>query len=177
MINVRVNHRETIRRGRVFDATIENVTLPNGVTIDLDVLRHPGAAAIVPLTNNNEVVMLRQYRHAIGKMLWEIPAGTLDEAEEPQACARRELMEETGYRADTWDDLGAVTPVAGYSDERILLYLARDLAPAEQDLDADEVLEVHTIPFERVVSMITTGEIEDAKTVVAIFRTLQRFAC
>ncbi len=175
MKDVSVNHRETIRHGRVFDVTVENVTLPNGTTIDLDVLRHPGAAAIVPLTDDNDVVMLRQYRHAIGKMLWEIPAGTLDGAEEPLACARRELMEETGFAAASWDELGAVTPVAGYSNERILLFLARNLAPAEQNLDADEVIEVHTVPIKRVISMIIEGEIEDAKTVVAIFRAWQRF--
>lgn len=170
-----VNHRQSIRRGRVFDITVENVTLPNDVTVDLEVLRHPGAAAILPLTEDNEVIMLRQYRHAIGDMLWEIPAGTLDENEASMACARRELIEETGYQAETWDDLGAVTPVAGYSDERIHLYLARDLSPARQDLDADEVIEVHALPLQRVVSMITDGEIEDAKTVVAVFRALRKF--
>ncbi len=174
-MDIRVNHRKTIHRGRVFDTTVENVTLPNGVTVDLDVLRHPGAAAIVPLTSDNEVVMIHQYRHAIGRMLWEIPAGTLDNNEEPQACARRELIEETGFRAATWHDLGAVTPVAGYSNERIRLFLALDLSPAEQDLDMDEVLEVHPLPFQRVVEMIAANEIEDAKTIVAIFRTLQRF--
>jgi ADP-ribose pyrophosphatase len=170
----KVNQRHTIRRGRVFDITVENVTLTNGVTIDLEILRHPGAAAIVPLLADNRVVMLKQYRHAAGQFMWEIPAGTLNSDEAPLVCAQRELVEETGYRAAAWETMGAVTPVPGYSDEKIHLYLARDLTPAAQNLDPDEILEVHPLPLEEVVAMITDGRIHDAKTIAGIFLAMQR---
>jgi ADP-ribose diphosphatase len=164
-----VHRRQTIRKGRVFDITVENVTLPNGFNVELEIIRHPGAAAIVPLTINEGVLMLKQYRHAIGRFMWEIPAGTFDGSEDPLACARRELTEETGFTAAAWENLGAVTPVPGYSDETIHLFMARELSPAVQKLDQDEVLEVHTLPLDQVVSMIVKGEIHDAKTIAGIF--------
>ena len=173
-MTVCVNHKTTIRNGRVFDITVENVTFDNGFNIDLEIIRHPGASAIVPLTNNNHVVMLKQYRHAIGAFIWEIPAGTFEGREDALVCARRELTEETGFRAGTWERLGAVTPVPGYSDECIQIFLARELTPAEQHLDQDEFLEVHKLPLSRVVEMISKGEIQDAKTVTGIFLTLQK---
>lgn len=166
--------RKTIRNGRVFDITVENVTFPNGVNIDMEIIRHPGASAIVPLTADNEIVMLKQYRHAIGGFLWEIPAGTFDAGEAPLVCAKRELAEETGFEAESWESIGAVTPLPGYSDERIHLFLARNLIPSTQSLDPDEILEVHSIPLEKVIAMISDGEIEDAKTIAAVFRTLHR---
>jgi len=169
----KVNHRHTIRRGRVFDITVENVTLANGFTVDLEVIRHPGAAAIVPMMDDGRVVMLKQYRHAAGQHMWEIPAGTLNGREAPLKCARRELMEETGFTAGTWQTLGAVVPVPGYADERIHLFLAGNLTPAEQALDQDEIIEVHILPLDEVVAMITTGEIEDAKTIAGVFLALQ----
>jgi ADP-ribose pyrophosphatase len=171
---VQVNQRRLVHTGRVFDFTVENVTFADGLTLDLEVIRHPGASAVVALTDDRQVLMLRQYRHAIGDYIWEIPAGTFDGREEPLACARRELIEETGFQADSWEPMGAVTPLAGYSDERIFLYLARELAPAKQSLDPDEILEVHHVPLERVSRMIADGQIEDAKTIAALFRTLDR---
>jgi ADP-ribose pyrophosphatase len=159
-----------VHRGRVFDFTKERVTLVNGVTVDMEVIRHPGAAAIVPLTAAGEVIMLSQYRHAVGGSLWEIPAGTMDpEDATPLECARRELAEETGFSAATWDALGELTPVPGYSDERIHLFLARDLSPADQDLDADEIVAVHTLPLAEVRGMVFDGRITDAKTIAGLF--------
>jgi ADP-ribose pyrophosphatase len=166
--------RETIRKGRVFDLTVESITLPNGVHLDLEIIRHPGASAIVPLSADNEVFMLKQYRHAVGGTLWEIPAGTLDADEAPLDCAKRELAEETGLKAESWESMGAVTPVPGYSDERIHLFLARRLTPSVQSLDPDEIIEVHSIPLKKVVEMILSGKIEDAKTIAAIFRALHQ---
>jgi len=173
-MGVRVNRKEIIRHGRVFDVTLENVNLPNGACIDMEIIRHPGAAAIIALTDNQEILMLKQYRHAIGTYWWEIPAGTFDGREEPLACAQRELTEETGYAARSWQTLGAVTPVPGYSDERIHLFLARDLTPANQHLDFDEIIEVHALPLDQVIAMIVDGRIDDAKSITAVFRVLHK---
>lgn len=166
-----VNHRNIVHHGRVFDVTVENVTLPNGFTTDLTLIHHPGASAIVALTDDLHVLMLKQYRHAIGGYIWEIPAGTLDSGEDPLLCARRELEEETGHSARHYDWLTAITPVPGYSDEKIDIYLARGLSLSSQNLDNDEVLEVHSLALEQVLRMIAAGEIRDAKTIVGIVLT------
>ncbi|MDQ1335537.1 MAG: ADP-ribose pyrophosphatase [Thermodesulfobacteriota bacterium] len=160
---------ETLHQGRVFTLVREKVALENGVTIDLDIVRHPGAAAMVPLTEDNTLLMIRQYRHAVGGFIWEIPAGTLDPEETPLACAKRELIEEIGYSAETWHKLGEITPVPGYSDERIHIFSAMDLSPAIQHLDRDEILDVHEIRFEDAVKMVERGEIGDAKTLSGLF--------
>lgn len=165
-----INRREQLHQGRVFTLIRENVTLDNGVTVDIDTIRHPGASAIVPLTAGGAVVLIRQYRHSVGGYIWEIPAGTLNPGEDPEACAARELIEETGYAAGAWRRLGEITPVPGYSDERIHLFLATDLTPAAQNLDADEVLAVHEFPLERAAEMIASGEIQDAKTICGLLR-------
>lgn len=172
MKGIQVHRRNQIRSGRVFDITLENVTFPNGANRDMEIIRHPGASAVVPLTDDNNVLMLKQYRHAVGRVMWEIPAGTFEKNENPLSCASRELKEETGFEAQAWESLGAVTPVPGYSDERIHLFLAQELAPSVQQLDADEFIEVQPLPLSQVAVMITSGEIEDAKTIAAIFRTL-----
>lgn len=162
-------HKKTlVHRGRVFDYMSEKVTLENGVTVDMEIIRHPGAAAMVPLTAKGGVLMLNQYRYAVGGHIWEIPAGTRSDGESALTCARRELVEETGFGAKSWEKLGEITPVPGYADERIHLFLARDLVPADQNLDEDEILAVHDIEFSQVLAMITRGEIQDAKTICAI---------
>jgi len=159
----------TLHCGRVFSLVREKVALENGVTMDLDIVRHPGAAAMVPLTGTHTLLMIRQYRHAVGGFIWEIPAGTLNPRETPLECAKRELVEEIGYSAHTWHKLGEITPVPGYSDERIHLFCAMDLSPAAQDLDRDEILDVHEIAFDDAVKMIAKGEIQDAKTLSGLF--------
>jgi ADP-ribose pyrophosphatase len=169
-----VNRITPVHRGRVFQLTTENITLPNGVSMEIDVIRHPGAAAIVPLLEENTVLLLRQYRHAVGGWIWEIPAGTLDPQESVEACARRELTEETGYTARNFEKLGEITPLPGYADERIHLFLASGLAPAAQDLDADELLSVHPTPLPRAVEMVFGGEIQDAKTITALLLAERR---
>jgi ADP-ribose pyrophosphatase len=165
----KVNNRQIIHQGRVFSLIRENVTLDNGVTTDLEFLEHPGAAAIIPLLNDSRVLLLKQYRHALKKYIWEIPAGTLDPQESVMNCAKRELIEETGYSADQWQKLGELTPVPGYSDERIHVFLAAGLQPARQHLDKDEIINVQEIEFNEALAMIKRGEIQDAKSIAGLF--------
>lgn len=163
-----VHSSSLLHAGRVFRMVRERVTLENGAETQIDFIVHPGAAAVVPLDAEGCVLLLRQYRHAVGRAIWEIPAGTLGEGEEVLACAARELAEETGFTAAVWHRLGEITPVPSYSDERIHLFLASDLRPARQQLDFDEVLEVHRLPFAEALAMIGRGEIEDAKTICGL---------
>jgi ADP-ribose pyrophosphatase len=167
-MTVAVQKKSTIYRGRVFELTAEDITLPNGTHMTIDIIRHPGASAIVPVLDSGNVVLLRQYRHAVGGDIWEIPAGTFDGREDPLICAKRELTEETGYTAGSWTRLGEIIPVPGYSDERIHLYLASGLTMTSQNLDLDEVIQVHDIRFQTAMDMVSSGEIQDAKTIAGL---------
>ena len=158
-----IKNHHTIYDGRVFKLVRENVTLENGTTTDMEFIEHPGAAAIIPFLDDSRILLLKQYRHALKKDIWEIPAGTLDPHEKIIDCAKRELIEETGYSASGWHKLGEITPVPGYSNERIHIYLATELQPAEQHLDADEVIQVQEVEFKDALEMIGKGIIQDAK--------------
>jgi 8-oxo-dGTP pyrophosphatase MutT (NUDIX family) len=173
-MTARVNHIKTVYEGRLFRLTEENVTLENGATVDLEIVRHPGAAAIVPILDSDTVVMIRQYRHSVGGPIWEIPAGTIDGDETPLACAKRELIEEAGFSADRWEPLGDVTPLPGYSDERIHVFLAAGLAPKPRCLDEDEMLVVERVRLRDAIQMIYDGGIQDAKTVFALIMAAHR---
>jgi len=166
---VTINQRTIIHKGRVYELVSENITLENGVTTDTEFIHHPGATAIVPMLNETQIILINQYRHALRKFIWEIPAGTLNPRETAIACARRELIEETGYSARKFKQLAEITPVPGYSDERIYIYLATDLEPTGQSLDSDEILNVHTLRFEEALDMIRQGEIQDSKTISGLF--------
>lgn len=168
MNKAKVHMAREIHAGRVFRLIQEQVTLPNGIITSLEVIRHPGAAAVVALEQEDKVLLLRQYRHAVGAHIWEIPAGTISPGEEPMECARRELAEETGHLASEFQLLGETVPVPGYSDERIYIFLAKGLSASQQHLDQDEVLEVHSIPLEQALAMVHAGQIQDAKTIVGL---------
>lgn len=164
-----INSSKTVHTGRVFTLAVDNITLSNGITIDIDVIRHPGAAAIVPLMSVNSVILIKQYRYAAGGYIWEIPAGTLNPGESPLECAKRELVEETGYSSDKLEKLTEIVPVPGYSDERIHIYLATGLKKAVQNLDRDEILNVHEIDMDDALKMIAEGEIIDSKTISGLY--------
>lgn len=166
---MKVVEKNTLHRGRVFRLVKEKVALSNGTIADLDIIRHPGAAAMVPVTKDNGLILVRQYRHAIGDYLWEIPAGTLNPKEEPLECAKRELVEEIGYSARRWEKLGEIVPVPGYSDERIHIFLALELDLAEQKLDPDEIISVHRFSIDKAFEMIEAGTIQDSKTISSLF--------
>ena len=155
----------TLYKGKVFDLVSEKITLPNGNTTHMDIIRHPGASAIIPMVDRHTVILLKQYRHAIGSDIWEIPAGTLEKNEAPVTCAKRELIEETGYSAAQWEKLGKIIPVPGYSDETIHVFLASQLSAGKQNLDTNEVIEIHRIKMSSALEMIYNGEIRDGKTV------------
>ena len=163
------NRRQILKLG-VVDLGVERASLPNGVEIDLAVIRHPGAAAIVALDNAGNLAMLHQYRHAIGGYLWEIPAGCRNTGESPLECANRELAEEAGLSAQRWDHLGTIVTIPSFCDERIDLYLARELEPATGTPDEDEVIRVEKISFDDAMKMIRSGEIIDAKTIAGLYR-------
>ncbi len=167
-MRARRNNTRKVHSGRVFDFHVDNVTLENGVTVDLEVIRHPGAAAIVPLTARGGILLIRQFRYALDQDIWEIPAGTLNPGESPLDCARRELEEEAGVSAGDWSSLGEIAPLPGYSDEIIHLFVARRLTATRQHLDADELLEVREVAFETALSMIRSNTVRDAKTIAGL---------
>ena len=134
-------------RGAWLEVVTEAVQLPNGNTIDLDIVRHPGASAVVPFVSNDEVLLIRQYRYAAGGTIYEVPAGKLDPGEAPEACAARELEEEAGQRAGRLQPLGAIWTTPGFTDERIHLFAAFDLEAVPQRLQQDEVWRTHRTVF------------------------------
>jgi len=158
----------SIHRGRVVHLVVEDIVLPNGHAMQIEILKHPGASAIVALTENDEVLLIRQYRHAAGGFIVEIPAGKLD-GESPQACAARELEEEAGVTAESMQLLGSIVTTPGFCDEVIHLFLARGLQATTQRLEADEVLTVERVPFEVALVQCARGEIRDAKSMCGLF--------
>ncbi len=162
------NRRPVLKLG-VVDVGVETASLPGGVQVELAVIRHPGASAIVALDASNNVTMLSQYRHAVGGWMWEVPAGCRNAGEQPLDCARRELGEEAGVAAARWDHLGSIVTIPSFCDERIELFLARELSAGAGVLDHDEVIRVESVPFDETFAMIRRGEIVDAKTIAALF--------
>src|SRR5262249_44701564 len=157
--------------GRIVKLSVETVRLPNGRTVPLEIVHHPGAAAALPIDDQGRAILVRQYRHATRSWLLEVPAGKLDHpGEAPEACARREVEEEAGLRAGELVSLGWIWVTPGYSDEKIWLFLARKLTPVPPSLEADEVLTVEPLPLAEAVRRAVSGEIVDAKSVCALLR-------
>ncbi len=168
MLARRVSLVRQIYQGRIISLRLEDVRLPTGARVELEVVSHPGAAAIVAIDDEGEVALLHQYRYAAGGYIWEIPAGTLNPGEPPLQCAGRELREETGLVAGELILLGSVLTTPGFCDERIHLFLARRLTVATQELDHDEVLSVSRRPLAQALEMIQRGEIQDAKSIAGL---------
>jgi ADP-ribose pyrophosphatase len=143
--------------------------MPDGSRMVRDVVRHPGAVVILPLTASKTILLVRQYRHPIGQWILELPAGTLEPGEEPLACAQREICEEVGFAARAWQKLGELYPAPGFCDERQRLYLAQDLYEKSLPCDDDEQIEVEEIGLSEVPALIRGGAIQDAKTIAALF--------
>jgi ADP-ribose pyrophosphatase len=146
----------------------ERVTLPNGHTVELDIVHHPGAAAVVPFASERDVLLIRQYRHAAGGSILEVPAGKLDAGEPPRRCAARELEEEAGFRAGRIVELGWIWTTPGFTDERIHLFAAFELAPATQRPDPDEMIELVRLTLDEALGLVWRGELNDAKSALAL---------
>jgi ADP-ribose pyrophosphatase len=147
---------------------IESLTLPNGIPLELEIVRHPGGAAVVAVDAREQVCLLRQYRHAGGGWLWELPAGKLEPGEAPQATAVRELGEEAGLLAGSWQSLGSTLVTPGFCDEEIHLYLARELATTRMQPERHELIEVHWLPLSDALTQVYNGTIRDAKTMLGL---------
>ena len=142
--------------------------LPNGQSTELEIIRHPGASAVVPIKDEGTVLLIRQFRHAAGGFIYEIPAGKLHSQEDPRLCAARELEEEVGYRAGRLELLTSIWTAPGFTDEVIHIYRGTELKPGRQQLDHDEVLEVVEWPLEKALAGIRDGTIRDAKTIIGL---------
>jgi ADP-ribose pyrophosphatase len=167
--------------GRIVNLDLDTVRYPDDSIGQLEMLRHPGAAAVVPFLDppggaDPRAVLIRQFRHAADGYIWEVPAGRLDGGESPESCAERELEEETGMRARRLERLTTIYTTPGFTDERIHLFLADGLEPGAEHREADEFMELHTLRWSQVLEMIDRGEIVDGKTLVSLLfvQTLRR---
>lgn len=158
--------------GRILNVDVETIRAPDGSTLDLEIIRHAGASAVVALTGPDQddpgVLLLQQYRYAAAGTLWEIPAGVLEPGETPVECARRELLEEAGARAETFEHLTTIYTTPGFTDEQIHLFLATGVTVGEPQPAPDEFIEVKEVRLSRALDMIRSREMQDAKSIVAI---------
>ena len=163
-----------VYEGPVVKVAIADVALPGGRNVPLEIIRHPGASAIVPFLGPDEVLLIEQYRFAAEGMIWEVPAGKLDAGEAPEVCAARELEEEAGHRAGRLEHLSSIFTTPGFTDEVIHLFAAHDLEPVAQRLEPDEVIRVVPTPFAEAIEMVFRGDIRDGKSALAILHAARR---
>ncbi len=162
--------RETVFKGDIIEVRRDTARLPNGDVASREVVAHPGGVCVVPLCDNGDVLLIRQFRYPFGRVLLEVPAGKREPKETPFACGIRELSEEMGVKAETYRSLGELYPTPGYCGEVITMYLATGLTFGEAHPDKDELLEVVRMPLKRAVEMVLDGEIPDAKTQTALLK-------
>lgn len=160
---------KTVFNGRLFNVTVDKVKLSHEREVTREVVHHRGAVGIIPFTQNNKIVLVRQYRYPVKKMLFEIPAGTLEKNEEPIECAKRELIEETGYRAKRFKYLGDIFIAPGYCTEKISLYFAETLEQGQQLSEEDEDIQVVLFDLKEITEKIHCGDIIDAKSICGIY--------
>lgn len=156
--------------GRIINLRVDKILLPDGKAAEREVVEHPGGVCIAPLTENNELIFVEQYRYPYSENVLELPAGKLEYGEDPFEAGKRELQEETGAKAEKYTDLGKLYPTPGYCGEIIHMYLAENLSYSSQNLDCDEFLEIKRIPLEEAFRMVMNNEIRDSKTQVGIMK-------
>jgi 8-oxo-dGTP pyrophosphatase MutT (NUDIX family) len=164
-------------RGRVITVTTDEVVLPNGHRATLEVVQHPGGAAVVAIDSKRQVCLLRQYRYVADGWIWELPAGKLEPNEPPLETAKRELIEEAGVSANQWESLGTVLSSPGVFAEVLHLFYATQLEPSAAAHEHSEVIEVHWIPFAEAYEWAMNGQIRDAKSIIALARVLRLMQC
>jgi ADP-ribose pyrophosphatase len=162
--------------GRIFDVILDSLRFAHGLELTMEVVRHGGAAAVVPVRDDGHLVLIRQYRYPVDKYIWEVPAGKYDDGEDSISCAAREMEEEVGYRAKEIEKIGSILTTPGFSDEKIDLYMARGLERTESNPDPDEFIDVVAVPIDQALDMIENGEVEDAKSIVAILMTAMKLS-
>lgn len=165
---------EPVFEGVFLKVYVNMVQLPDGRPAKREVIRHPGAVAVVPFDAEGKLLLVRQYRAGIDQAIIEIPAGLLEPGEDPAACAERELREETGYRPTLLVSLGGYHIAPGYTNEYIHLYVAHDLEPAPLAQDSEEFLELIRMPFDEALEMVERGEISDSKTIIALLKVARQ---
>lgn len=156
--------------GKLLQVYFDEARLPDHSTSGREWIKHPGACAVVPLFENGDVMLVRQFRYSMAQIFYEVPAGKIDPGETPDQAARRELLEEAGILSNQLEYVGHFYPAIGYSDEIIHIYVARQLSITEQSTDEDEFVESERIPLEEAMRMIPSGEINDGKTIVCLQR-------
>ncbi len=156
--------------GKIINVRVDDALLPNGKTAKREVVEHNGGVCIAAITDNDEILLVKQFRYPYGEIIYEIPAGKREKDEDPFICGQRELKEETGATAKTYVDLGQLYPTPGYCGEIIWIYAAKDLAFGETNPDDDEFVEAERVPFDTALKMVMNGEIKDAKTQTAILK-------
>jgi len=174
-VNLKLLKRTTVFEGRVFDIIVDDVEYPSGNASVREVARHAGGAVVVPVKDDGSLVLIRQHRYPLDSVIWELPAGKLDRGEEPLSCAKRELEEETGYRASDWRLLNSIYTTPGFCDEVLHIYLARGLTPApggRRPEEGEETMTVHEVLFSRAVEMVAGMEIRDGKSICGILQAL-----
>jgi len=164
----------TIFKGRIINLRVDTVLLPNGKNAQREIVEHPGAVVIIPVLSDRNIVLVKQYRAAVGKVLLELPAGTLEKGENPYECALRELEEETGLSAGKMKPLITFYPSPGICSEIMHVFVASELKKTQSSPDPDEFLKVVKLEISKILDMINSGEIEDGKTLVGILCYLQR---
>ena len=162
--------------GRFISVTVDDVELSDGRAAVREIVHHPGAVAIVPLLDETTVIMIQQYRHPAGQVLWELPAGVLEPGEDPEACARRELAEEVGYVPGELVHLLSMFTSPGFTTELIHIFLARDLREAEASEEEDEVMRAVQVPLVTALEMVRRGEVQNAAAVCGLLATADRLA-
>ena len=164
------SNRNLVFSGKIIKLTIDHVQLPNGKSYDMEIVHHPGGAAAVVLNKHNKVCLLKQYRYAVGDWIWEIPAGKLDNNEDPLTSAKREVKEEAGVFANQWQSLGYMISSPGVFTEKVHLYLAQDISLSDTNAEEHEVFEIHWMDLHEALNWTHTGVISDAKSVIALYR-------
>lgn len=161
---------ERLYEGRILSLRRDTVELENGKSATREVVEHSGGVCVVPLTENGDILLVRQFRYPFGETLLEVPAGKLNPGEDPFTCGKRELLEETGAVPVEYESMGVLYPTTAYLTEKIYMYVARGLTFEQQELDDDEFLDVVRMPFEKALAMVLSNEIRDSKTQIAIMK-------